>query len=135
MPIAPRRLAILLVGVLLVWTAVLCLGLQAAGMLAPSTMPVSVRRPIGDVGQGRALLSAEDDEVERRWTDQLLGDLQRSAADESVMATISELRSSLMSRENRMRKREGSDGSTSTHGSGKVEASVAPTATYQQINY
>ena len=49
------------------------------------------RRPLG--------LTAADDAVERQWTSKLLNDLQGTAGDASVSATISELRATIEARD------------------------------------
>ena len=92
-------------GVLLAWTAVLCLGAYISGINfgQPTAQPLMPRRPQGlSSGPSRSLLGTDSDEVERRWTDKLIGDLQSTATDESVSATLSELRSTLSAREERL---------------------------------
>ena len=99
-----NKLALASVGVLLVWTALLCLGAYLFGVNFGQTAVLPPpRRPQGlSSGPSRSLLGAETDEVERRWTDKLIGDLQSSASDETVSATLSELRETLSAREERL---------------------------------
>jgi len=91
-------------GLLLVWTAVLCLGAQLLGINfgQPSAEMITPRRPNGLTSTSRLLLGTDGDDVERRWTDKLLSDLQNSAHNEAVAATVSELRSTLSAREQRL---------------------------------
>jgi hypothetical protein len=99
-----NKLALASAGVLLVWTALLCLGAYLFGVNFGQTAVLPPpRRPQGlSSGPSRSLLGAETDEVERRWTDKLIGDLQSSASDETVSATLSELRETLSAREERL---------------------------------
>jgi hypothetical protein len=99
-----NKLALASVGVLFVWTALLCLGAYLFGVNFGQTAVLPPpRRPQGlSSGPSRSLLGAETDEVERRWTDKLIGDLQSSASDETVSATLSELRETLSAREERL---------------------------------
>ena len=99
----------MLAGALVAWTALLCLMGKLAGLsFSAAPLPPQPRRPLGLGGPSRSLLSASsladsgDDQLERRWTEKLLGDLQSAAADESVSATLSELRSTLDAREERL---------------------------------
>ncbi|KOO29570.1 MHC I C-terminus family protein [Chrysochromulina tobinii] len=82
----------------------LCLGAYLFGVNFGQTAVLPPpRRPQGlSSGPSRSLLGAETDEVERRWTDKLIGDLQSSASDETVSATLSELRETLSAREERL---------------------------------
>ena len=71
-----NKLALASVGVLFVWTALLCLGAYLFGVNFGQTAVLPPpRRPQGlSSGPSRSLLGAETDEVERRWTDKLIGD-------------------------------------------------------------
>ena len=114
---SPRRMAVTIVGALLLWTALL--GVVASvggqyGVTSATTRPVRSSSSLPPRRRLRATLprSAEDEDEDEdgRWADKLLGDLQSSSTDESVSATINELRSTLAARDER---RESSAGSPS----------------------
>ncbi|KAL1504869.1 hypothetical protein AB1Y20_008639 [Prymnesium parvum] len=88
-----------------VWTCLLFFLLLFSGAVSTAThasVASNYRLPLAAQRTPPAASLDADDSVERQWTEKLLRDLQSSAADESVAATIAELRASLLSREQRL---------------------------------
>ena len=110
---SPRRAALAVVGVLFLWTALLGIAVHLSGAYATASGNMaasagSVHRGLAPPTSSRHLLqrgeSPDDaDDEELRWANKLMNDLSSSAADESVAATLSELRSTLDARDERLR--------------------------------
>ena len=101
---SPRKLAAALVLCLFTWTALLGVGAQLFGIGSRSAPVPAEPRGLGN--SRRRLLagsraSAPDDEEDGQWAEKLLGDLQSASSDESMSATIAELRATLAAREER----------------------------------
>lgn len=91
--LSPRNIAILAAAAVF-WSGVVVVMSIGSGVKSIATFhtaPLARRLPLG--------LQPSDDAVERQWTAKLLNDLQSTAADESVAATIDELKSSIEARD------------------------------------
>jgi predicted nucleic acid-binding Zn-ribbon protein len=102
---SPRKLGAAVVSVLLLWTALLGVAAHLGGVGVAAPEASTARRLPGGAARRRLLHgapgTADDDELDNRWANKLISDLQSSAADESVSATLSELRSTLAARDER----------------------------------
>ena len=126
-----RRTAVTVVGALVLWTALLGIVANLGGAYGVTTSQATVparsytgggasRRHARTFSSGPNA-AAEDEDEDGHWADKLLGDLQTSSTDESVSATITELRSTLAARDERRRREAASSSSSSgsQHDSGR----------------
>lgn len=110
------------IALLMLWTCVLAAFAHYSGWasssLGSASAPPTRRAPLGlglrqrgaagSASSGLATADGEhDQQLDRRWTDKLLSDLQSSASDESVAATVAELRDTISERDERLAALEG----------------------------
>ena len=103
LPATPKRLVLFVVGVLFAWTAFIGIVAHATGAFAGSPIQAP-HRSLSGLSRHSALGAAGDldDQLGRQWTEKLLNDLQSSATDTTVAATLAELRSTLEARDDKM---------------------------------
>lgn len=85
------------------------------------TTPPGRRLPLG--------VGTSDEAVEQQWTSKLLSDLQSSAADETVSATIAELKSTIEARDQRLSLQKPSEASARAQRAKELEEGAGKPAT------